>query len=152
MVETFILRPALPSDKEKVFALSNDPEVRKNSIHGESISWAEHVAWFDAMLSNPDCTFFIAETPDGEFIGQVRFFQKKVENIVSISLCETFRARHLGKELLTEAVKRMPQGVYTAYIRSSNIASQKMFERTGFQVVRHVQINNQSYKVYQHEK
>jgi UDP-2,4-diacetamido-2,4,6-trideoxy-beta-L-altropyranose hydrolase len=152
MVKTFILRPASPSDREKIFALSNDPEVRKNSIYGESISWTEHVTWFDSMLSNPDCTFFIAETPDGEFIGQVRFFQKKMENIVSISLCETFRARHIGTQILTEAVKEIPQRICTAYIRILNIASQKMFERAGFQVIRHVQINNQNYKVYQHEK
>lgn len=152
MVEEYILRPASPADRKKVFLLSNDPEVRKNSIHEESISWAEHVTWFDAMLSNRDCTFFIAETPSGEFIGQVRFFQESTENVVSISLCEAFRAHHLGTRLLMEAMDRMSQRVFTAYIRSSNIVSQRMFERTGFHAIGHALLGNQSYKVYQYEK
>lgn len=152
MVEEYILRPASFADRKKVFLLSNDPEVRKNSIHEESIPWDEHVTWFDFMLTNRDCTFFIAETPGGEFIGQVRFFRESTETVVSISLCEAFRAHHLGKRLLLEAMSRMPQRMFKAYIRSSNIISQKMFERTGFQAIGHALINNQSCKVYQYEK
>lgn len=152
MANNFILRKASLLDREKIFTLSNDPTVRENSIHGKQITWPEHVAWFDAMLSNPACIFFIAETLDGKFIGQVRFFQEQVENIVSISLCDTFRSRGFGRKILIEAIKKNPSKSCTAYVKSSNCASQKIFEQAGFQFIRHEQINNQIYKVYKYEK
>ena len=152
MAEEFVLRPASFRDIENVFLLSNDTEVRKNSIHERKISWKEHVSWFNETLSNKKCMFFIAETEDEQCIGQIRFSIKGKECIVSISISEQFRGRHFGSKVLRKAMDSVSQQTYFAYIKESNIASQKMFERIGFQCVRYESINNTTYKVYQYEK
>lgn len=152
MPEEFVLRKAIPSDMERVFHLSNDPSVRENSILEGTITWDEHVAWFSAMLEDPDHVFLVAETPQGELIGQVRFSRRNRERLVSISIHRAFRNRHLGSRILAAAICEIPERCCLAYVKETNVASRKMFEKIGFSLLRHETINNQSYKVYHYGK
>ena len=103
MPEEFVLRKAIPGDMERVFHLSNDPSVRENSIQEGTITWDEHVAWFSAMLEDPDHVFLVAETPQGELIGQVRFSRRNREHLVSISI-QQWGGVYLIQEVLIQEV------------------------------------------------
>lgn len=152
MPEEFVLRKAIPGDMERVFHLSNDPSVRENSIQEGTITWDEHVAWFSAMLEDPDHVFLVAETPEGEFIGQVRFSQKNSDSLVSISIHRAFRNLHLGSRILVAALREITERSFLAYVKERNTASHKMFEKIGFNLLRYEIIKNQSYRVYHYAK
>ena len=53
MHEELTIRLATPDDCKRVFDLSNDPIVRANSIHSETIKWEEHCVWFQKHIHIP---------------------------------------------------------------------------------------------------
>ena len=100
MVEKYIIRQAMDTDCMSVFQLSNDPVVRKCSIHPEQIEWNSHQKWFVKQIHNADTLFYIAETPEHDFIGQIRFSKDNDCWLVSISIAEKYRYHHLGADIL----------------------------------------------------
>ena len=132
MVEKFIIRLAEPRDIKNVFDLSNDGAVRAMSIHPEKIEWDAHVKWFDGALKNPDLKFYVAESADGDFIGQIRFARDNAEWVVSISLVEKYRGKGIAKSILQQSIKLSNLKNIAAYIYNTNHASLNVFENSGF--------------------
>lgn len=128
----FSIRLAEPRDIKNVFDLSNDDTVRAMSIHPEKIEWESHVKWFDSALKNPDLKFYVAESADGDFIGQIRFARNNAEWIVSISLVEKYRGKGMAKNILRQSIELANLNNVTAYIYNTNRASLKVFEKSGF--------------------
>ena len=93
MAEEFVIRLAEPRDVKNVFELSNDDTVRAMSIHSEKIEWESHMKWFENTIKNPAVLFYVAETVDGDFIGQIRFARENADWIVSISLEKKYRGK-----------------------------------------------------------
>jgi len=152
MSEGFVLRPVHEADMEKVFRLSNDPDVRRQSVSTGSIAWEKHVEWFGSMLREAPQDFLIAETPAKEFIGQIRFKNLEEGALISISLCRGFRGRGLGEKLIRKALELSSHRVFQAWVKIQNPASWKMFEKTGFVETGQTCIEGQAYKVYRYEK
>lgn len=132
MVEKFIIRPAEPRDIKNVFDLSNDDTVRAMSIHTEKIEWDTHVKWFEGALKNPDLKFYVAESADGDFIGQIRFARDNAEWVVSISLVKKYRGKGIAKSILRKSIEVSNLNNIAAYIYDTNHASLNMFEKSGF--------------------
>lgn len=132
MKPNFILRPAELKDMKSVFDLSNDPIVRRNSINTVSIPWEQHVKWFIAALEDASLIFLVVESVSGEFMGQVRFKKDVCQWVVSISIAAEFRGKGLGSEILLRAMKGADVQRVRAYIKQDNMASRKLFERSGF--------------------
>lgn len=138
MVEKFVIRLAEPRDIKTVFDLSNDDTVRTMSIHPEKIEWESHVKWFDGALKNPDLKFYVAESADGDFIGQIRFARNSAEWIVSISLVEKYRGKGMAKSILHRSIELSNLKNIVACIYNKNYASLNVFERQGSNDVRFV--------------
>ena len=126
------IRSAEMRDMKDVFALSNEKTVRENSIHPEKITWDGHVKWFSEMVANPNCRFYIVETVNGDFAGQVRFQKNDACWIVSISVVAGFRGKGIAKGALKMAMtlSRLPR--ITAIIKEDNFSSLCLFRSCGF--------------------
>ena len=130
------LRTINKKDCKKIYYLFNDPEVRKNSLSSEKITFKNHKKWFLEKLDDQNYIFLIAESGD-DFIGQIRFDVKNKTALTSISLHRQFRGKGLGKILLRlglEYLKKNFPGIHLASgeIKSDNIAAIKNSEHAGF--------------------
>ena len=150
MAEEFIIRLAEPRDVKNVFELSNDDTVRAMSIHPEKIEWESHVKWFENTLKNPAVLFYVAETADGDFIGQVRFFHDNTDWIISISLVKKYRGKGLGTALLKRAMKKSYLKNCVAYVEKGNVPSQKMFLSLGYKQVGTTELNKKVYLMFRY--
>ena len=126
------IRRAEMRDMKAVFDLSNDPVVRASSIRREPIPWESHVAWFAKALADPCLKFFVAETADGAFVGQVRFALVDGEWIVSVSVAAAYRGKGLADEILRRGLELAGLEKAAAFIYDTNRASLRAFEKAGF--------------------
>ena len=125
-----ILRAATSADALDVWVWRNDPLTRAMSRVQEEVSRASHVDWFASAVVDPRRSLLIGEV-DGEKVGMVRFDHGDTTE-VSININPEHRSRGHGYALLLAALKSVPGEVW-AEIRDQNLASQRLFERVGFE-------------------
>jgi ribosomal protein S18 acetylase RimI-like enzyme len=125
-----ILRPATADDAVDVWTWRNDPLTRAMSRNQDEIDRASHVAWFERALRDARRTLLIGEV-DGEKVGMVRI-DRAEETEVSINVNPAHRSRGHGYALLSQALA-LVSGDVVAEIREDNLASQRLFERLGFE-------------------
>ncbi|MBO5608331.1 MAG: GNAT family N-acetyltransferase [Treponema sp.] len=135
-------------DCKLVFSLSNDSLVRSNSFNTKRIEYKEHCKWFEKTLEDKNTLFFLvfADESEKEFIGQIRF-KRECENsnecVISLSITEQFRGRHIAKEFLELGISELQMNwknidTIIAEVKDENIASNKLFEKEGFKLVSRV--------------
>ena len=144
----FKLRKAKKDDLIQTFELFNDSLVRQNSFSKEQVSLNEHKIWFNDKLNDKDCIFYIAETLDNKFIGQVRFDKQDSNNksfIINISISSLYRNKGFGSTILQEVSKLVSNenkeySIY-AYIKKDNIVSVKSFAKAKYTIISEEIIN-----------
>lgn len=134
MAEEFLIRLATINDIKKVFELSNDEDVRKNSINQEKIKWEYHIKWFENRIKNTKEPFYIIETLDNDFVGQVRF-DKKEELVISISVAKNFRGKGLAAKIIKKCSEKTKSNKIIAFVKDCNIASKKSFVKAGYKFI-----------------
>jgi len=145
-------RLATIDDAQIIFELSNDSDVRENSINKEKILWEDHIKWFKSKLNSDDYFIFLAFY-ENKFIGQVKFDIQSEGVFISISITKDFRGLKLGTPLLNYSLKlfkKYKQGFYEiiAYIKPNNFSSIKSFEKAGFKFSNTLTIKNEIYNKY----
>lgn len=140
--ECIKLRKLRESDINNVFELSNQEYVRKYSINKDRIHWKTHIKWFENILKNSSCYFYIATDDNDIFCGQVRYDmnENNTEYIVSISLDKNILNKGKSKYILKESLNLFFNEVnlvnsVTAYIKNENGASINLFEGVGFKQI-----------------
>jgi RimJ/RimL family protein N-acetyltransferase len=131
MADEIRLRRATLGDMESIFELSNEEVVRQQSINSNSIEWADHQKWFLEKITDGSCEFYLVETLEGRFVGQVRI-EERDENVISISISKEFRGKRLAATILEKASSMSKFQPITAYIKKDNQASLKSFEHAGY--------------------
>ena len=126
-----VLRDAAAADALDVWAWRNDPLTRAMSRTTDEVDKASHLDWFAKALADARRTLLIGEV-EGEKVGMVRF-DHSAETEVSININPAHRSRGLGYGLLCEAMRRVDGDVW-AEIKDENVASQRLFERAGFEL------------------
>ena len=131
------LRKATPEDLMFYFELRNDPSARTFQFNTESIDLATHKAWFSLKLQDVDTRLFVIEK-EGEKIGQVRVDLQGSAGEIHIALVPSWRGKGYAPLAIRQAVSQVFQEraevrTIDAHIKESNAASQKSFERAGFQ-------------------
>lgn len=141
----FIVRPAEPQDAKDIWSWRNEPVTRENSGNAAPIPWADHVAWFSAVLDDPERVIYMVmpATADGakrgESIAVVRF--DRVSQVtgcwrVSLNLRSEARGLGLGRQVLLSACQVFFDANGTqmlqAEIQSRNVASRRVFSALGF--------------------
>lgn len=138
------LRDATDIDRELIWHWANDEQTREASYSQAQISWNEHVSWFDAVRRQKNHRFFIADDERKQPIGQIRFKIDDKEAIISFSVCAESRRKGYGKEILFKAVKKIFGETdieqVSAYVKSDNEASLRVFQKAGFHTVEELSI------------
>jgi UDP-2,4-diacetamido-2,4,6-trideoxy-beta-L-altropyranose hydrolase len=130
------LRKAIADDSCALWLWRNDEETRRNSRTTDVISWEHHDAWYQAMLENRDSQILIA-LDEGVRNGMIRFDQIETNLFrVNIAVTPLRRGRGLGRAILCSGccwlMREYPDATVLAEIRIENLASQRVFEASGF--------------------
>lgn len=134
------LRHVAASDSRLLWEWANDPIVRDASYSPKPISWSEHSAWFETKLHEArrgKSVILIAER-NAEPIGQIRFDARSGGGWeIDVSLAEPWRGKGFASRLIAEGVRRMrsdKSGLlqFHAFVKASNEASVKAFDKAGF--------------------
>jgi UDP-2,4-diacetamido-2,4,6-trideoxy-beta-L-altropyranose hydrolase len=136
--ESTLLRARLAerADEARLLRWANDPVTRKDSFSQRSITPAEHHQWLQRVLSDDAARQFIVETHQGAEVGQGRFQRHDGEWEVHYAVAPEFRGRRLGTPLLRAALDefgREHRGRVIGRVKTSNVASQKIFQALGFE-------------------
>ncbi|MFO0852002.1 MAG: UDP-2,4-diacetamido-2,4,6-trideoxy-beta-L-altropyranose hydrolase [Gemmataceae bacterium] len=131
---TVRVRPVTADDARRVWEWANDPVTRAASFTTAAIPWENHIRWFAAKLTDPNCVFLIAEATNP--VGQVRFDLTGDEAVISVGLAPDARGCGFGTAAIRAAVEHLtqtrPVRRVEALIRPENVASVKAFEAAGF--------------------
>ena len=111
-----------------MYELRNDPLVRAGSFHTEEIPYEQHQKWYEQKRKNENCRIYILEDA-GAPVGQVRADRDERGESAEISYAIAERARGKGYAswMLAAAEKQL------AEVKNDNIASQKVFQKLGYE-------------------
>lgn len=144
----FNFRPIESSDMLTILEWSNDPETRKQSFNPSPISIEEHEAWFSRKLiamTSKQCFFYMLEKNNIP-IGSIRLDSVNDTDstyIISYMISPDFRGFGFGSQIIKSLIELLDEGsiiqkpIYlSAYVKHSNIASQKCFQKLNFKETR----------------
>ena len=129
------LRPVEKEDYETILEWRNDPDVRINSLTQHVISISENTLYWNEFSEN-EKNFASVIVYDAEDVGILKL--KYLDDIISevdIFLSKSYRNKGLGLQILMIAKeKAIEMGIkkLVAKIKHDNIASRKVFEKSGF--------------------
>jgi RimJ/RimL family protein N-acetyltransferase len=133
------LRPATMNDSETLFAWRNDPGTLACFRSTEAVPREDHNNWMQYSVAQgyPLHLVLIAEGTLGK-IGVVRFDTARNDVMkfeVSLTIAPPHRGKGMAAGILGRACGFMDEYTLTAAIRDDNTASQRAFERCGFQLI-----------------
>nr|WP_246215329.1 GNAT family N-acetyltransferase [Modestobacter muralis] len=129
--------PATAADSDLLLSWRNDPETRRRSLNPAEVSPAEHGAWFDRVLADPDRELLLVRH-DGDPVGTVRFDRDTgTDREVSITLAPQQRGRGRAATVLACGEEFLAAGPaadcrVTARVKVDNAASGALFRRAGY--------------------
>lgn len=132
-----LARPATPADASLLLAWRNDPTTRASSRSTHKVSGAEHEAWLQRALTEPDRLLFVVHD-GGRAVGTVRFDRRTAQLWeVSVTVAPQERGRGLGGSVLAagEAAWRKTTAdgaALLAHVRPQNAASLRLFLAAGY--------------------
>lgn len=126
------------NDRELLFEWRNIPEIISLSANQRPVSWAEHLVWFDKVIS--DAKYYVVIiSEERRPIGQIRF-EKTDESTaeIGIYLIPSSVGQGRGSCLINQATllakHKWPSLQYLqAIIRQDNMRSIKAFEAAAFE-------------------
>jgi UDP-2,4-diacetamido-2,4,6-trideoxy-beta-L-altropyranose hydrolase len=132
------MRRATEADSRNLHAWRNSPAVRAVSNDSDEIAFSDHERWLKGVLASDTRLLLIGEH-DGVPIGVVRFDVIDTAALVSIYLVPEQIGQGRGQALLSSAeawFRANHPGIRTlnAQVRAGNIASQRLFERSGYRL------------------
>jgi RimJ/RimL family protein N-acetyltransferase len=128
-------RKAIKSDVDILFKWANDPKARNNSFNKEPIKYKEHVDWLNTELKNDNSIILIFER-DNNSIGVVRFHKERESWTISINIDEKQRGKGNALKMLKKSASYFfnycQEDTINAFIKKENLASIKVFEKSGY--------------------
>ena len=148
------IKVASENDAKLIFNWSNDPLVRTQSFYTNTIEFENHKNWFKEKLQN-DNSLLLINTWEGNNIGLVRFEVENNKCTIGILMDEGYRGKGFSSLMLinscTYYFKRFSLPIY-AFIKKTNIASIRSFEKVGFKIFDETIENGFNALVYKLEK
>ena len=131
------------NDKFFLFKLVNDPQAIKNSLSNKSINLKEHEKWFEKTIKKENSKILIFQTSKHK-LGQIRFDKiSKNKTLITYSVANEFRGRNIGYKMLNLAFrKNLFKTPLYAIVKKSNEASNNIFRKLGFEILKNYQKNN----------
>ncbi len=135
-----MIRPATSDDARDVFVWRNDEITRLMSRQIDKIDLETYMAWFGDTLKRVDRKLFIGMNVSHK-VGMTRFDRVDAteEWEVSIAVAPELRGLGYGKQLLARSVCEFlamePSAKISAEVKKNNLASRKIFESLGFNLL-----------------
>lgn len=146
------LREAAAQDVDLLYRWANDPTVRQNAFHTESIPYDNHRMWFAKNLADRDVLMYIlcrteqkqthTHTSDGlsgteTEIGQIRLSIEGDHALIDYSIDASMRGQGLGSKMILMAEEKLRENrtdvIYClAQVKYENPASARVFEKCGY--------------------
>ena len=101
------LRPVTAKDCRLIWKWANNPETRDASFNSATITYKDHLKWFESKISDNNCYFFVAENRNKEAVGKVRYDIMGAKATISINLDRKFRGRGYGSLLIRLSSKEI---------------------------------------------
>jgi RimJ/RimL family protein N-acetyltransferase len=119
-----------------VFRWRNDPFLVARASSQKSVTWEEHVRWFQETITGIERKMFIVLV-DGVPAGQVRFERLEADAcVISAYMLEPYTGRGLGVEAIQKACGYLFEDWavrnIVAFVREDNLPSQSGFRKAGF--------------------
>lgn len=127
------IREASINDAKILFDWANESETRQNSFNFDAIEWNDHILWFTKKLMDSTSSIFILLSNENP-VGVVRF-EVNETTIIGVTVAPGYRGKGLGAEIIKIACNffwNNNSGDILAYIKKGNVASQRVFEKSGF--------------------
>ena len=132
-------RFATANDVELYYKWANDAVVRQNSINTKPINHDDHIKWYVGKVNNPQVLMYVFLNETNTPVGQVIIEQKDGWASVGQSVAVEHRGKKYSTEMLTKAtddfLSKYPDETIISVVKASNIASLKMSEKSGFNVL-----------------
>jgi RimJ/RimL family protein N-acetyltransferase len=133
---TLQLIPAGPEHAQLLFDWHNEAGTRQGSRNSEPTPWADHVAWLEGVIDDPQRHLFVVLAGDTP-IGQVRIDHvTETDAFISQAMDPAFRNRGLGAPTLVAAVAEAGDLGYeraVGVVRTDNPAMLRMVVKAGWQ-------------------
>lgn len=134
---SLILRKAAPADGRQIWEWTNDPVMLRFAFHTSApVPWEQHCRWFAGTLSESKRTQYVAETPEGAPVGQIRFEPEGDQAVVAAYLAAEFRGKRLAPQLIRAGTLRYREekgiGTIVAWIKPDNEPSRRAFLAAGY--------------------
>src|SRR5206468_4059883 len=105
-------------------------------LSSEPIPWETHLKWFATRVNAPGHLFYVAANSHDVLVGQIRYELAGTEAVVSVNLAKEARGRGYGAALIVRGSEQCfadsKVNLIRAYIKPSNEASVRAFERAGY--------------------
>ena len=126
------LVPATEDHIRIMFDWQSDPVTRAQSRNPEPPRWEDHRAWSERRLSKPHERFYITEVA-GEPSGVVRLEPREDGDYeISVLVAPAAHGRGIGTASIRRILARHPRDTVHAFVKTTNPASQRAFEKSGF--------------------
>lgn len=140
MDKDIIIRKANKHDMNELFILSNQDYVRRYSIKKRKINWENHVEWFNNIIDDDNCVFYVFRDKGDDLLGQIRFLIENDSATVSISLSQLIIGKGYSLGLLKKSMnflfdERREVKKIVAFVSEDNTASIKLFKKADFSFV-----------------
>lgn len=130
-------RPIKYEDTALLFLWQTAPGARAYSRNPNPPLWDEHVQWINHRLDQGEGIFELLEV-DGEPVGFVRLDHvqnSQNEYEVSILVAQNHQGLGVGGAGLKILRRFIPDSVFLAHVQVDNVASRKIFLRSGYHLV-----------------
>lgn len=129
------IRKATLNDLDFTLSLFNDPVTRKNAFNSKTIEKDEYSQWFKKALCSDNIKIYIAMI-DKNLVGVGKC---QIEHTVGGSMLSWVihpekRGMGHGKQMMNQIMENK-EGCFYAYIKKSNIASQRIAESIGMKFI-----------------
>ena len=134
------VRKAKESDADLLLEWSNDPLTRHNSFNSKEIKKSDHYQWYFRKLKDQNSMIYFFDRSKVS-IGVVRF-DLSGHVVIGVNVAPSERGKGFGTELIRrgcEVFWQSQDADIFAYIKDTNIASIKSFEKAGFKIVKQTQ-------------
>ncbi len=132
-------RKATKLDLNLYFDWTNDIDTRNNSFNTQIVDYQTHTSWFLNKIVDKNALLLVFQNEENSPVGQIRIEQKSAENFIGISIDKNFRGLGLAVPMLEISCKvffqEFHQKTIHAYIKKTNVASLKSFQKGGFELV-----------------
>lgn len=132
------LRKVTEDDMLILFNWANDPDVRKNAFHSETITLEEHTNWFKKLIMD-DSQYQYILMCDDIAVGQIRLSLENNDSAeIDYSIASDYRGRGFGERILElirlQVKKDIPDlNKLIGRVKSGNIASESCFQSSGYE-------------------